>query len=434
MDSPPASTPPPLFSQPPPLPQAPKQGLSGGAIAAIVGVTILAALAVPTFNKIQEQAEKLRAETRVKELMVPLTEAEKVQAEAFVKELIQAVEKSDNAKIHASMDYDFLAEEIFHGFRDFTQAKKGFMDSATNNEGGIFREVVGQSGRIVRHWKRDGIPTITLRFLPDDGGASYFDILLIRQKAGGFKVGDFYSYLFGVQFSKQLRQTMAFITRADAGVLEQIMGRVARKNDMDALAEIAQASREGRFQDLITLFHKLSPEMKNQSTIFLQYVTALQRLGEAGEAEYVAALEKARGILGEEVTIDLLLMDRHLLKEDYTAARKAVEASLKTIGDDSYLLHLQGLMCVRTNDLPTAKDALKRAESLEPDLFDLVDLKMQIRAAEKDYAGVIEAIHAFKAFTGATITPDRLTEPVYDDFKKSPEFTSWSTTVKKAAP
>ncbi|MES2594178.1 MAG: hypothetical protein V4662_02525 [Verrucomicrobiota bacterium] len=441
MDTPPASTPPPLIPQQlHQFPHAPKKGLSGCAIAAIVGVillvglVVLAALAVPAFNKIQAQAEKLRTDTRAKELQVELTASEKVQAGAFAQELIQAVEKKDHEKVNAVVDYDFMAEEIFHGFTGSTQMKRGFMESVKKNPGGIFYEVFGQPGRVVRHWKRNGIPAITLRFVLSEGGASYFDIVLLRQKAGGFKVCDIYSYLFGVLMSKEARQTTAFVTGADAGMVAQILGSAARKKDMEALSKMVRASREGRPEEVISIYQALSPEMKNQPTAFLLYVKGLQHMGEERQDEYATALEKARGILGNDVTIDLLLVDRHVLREDYAAARKAVEVSLQTIGDDSYLQYLLGMMCVRTNDIPAAKEALKKAEAAEPDLFELVDLRMQTRAAEKDFAGVIQAVEAFKARTGATITPDMMTEPVYGDFKKSPEFTRWSATVKKTAP
>lgn len=412
--------------------------MSGCAIAGIVGggllvlVAILAAFAVPTFQKIQAQAQKIKEDNLAKVTQVPLTGAEKAEAEEFATELIKAVEAGKG--VDAFVDYEYLAERIYSGFSGEAQMKSGFIGGVKKTPGGIFSDILGQPGRFVRHWTREGVPALTLRFEMPGGGVTYLDGLLVRQKAGGFKIADAYNYLFGVLVSREVRTATAFATGSGDGLMKQILGGNARKQDVDTLLELTRANRAGNPKEALTRYHALSPEMKRQSLAYIQYIKALQSLGEESEDEYVQALEKARGILGADVTIDLLLVDRHFLREDFKAARKAVEVSLQAIGDDSYLYHLLGLTCLKDNDVPAAKDALKRALALEPDLVDLVDLKLMILAAEKDYAGVVTAIKAFEARTGAVLSPELLAEPVYDGFKKSPEFAEWSAAARKKAP
>lgn len=435
MESPPPLSPPPLF---PAAGPPPKKGLSGCAIAAIVGgvllflAAILVALAVPTFRKIQEMAEQKKAEIRAKVVQVPLTETEKADAAAFAQKLLLAVEAREG--VHDFVDYETMADAVYSGFSGEQQFKAGFVRGVTKNPGGIFSDVLGQPGRFVRHWTREGVPAVTLRFEMAGGGVTYLDALLARQKTGGFKIVDAYNYLFGVMVSREVRSATALASGSGEGVLNQILGGAARKQDLDKLLQLVQANREGRAKEALAMYHALSPAMKTQSLAYIQYIKALQALGEESEEEYVQALEKARGILGGDVTVDLLLVDRHFLRQDFKAARRAIEGSLQAIGDDSYLYHLLGLACLHDKDVPAARDALKRATAVEPDLVDLVDLKLMILAAEKDHAGLVAAIKAFEARTGALVTPELLEDPVYDEFKKSPEFTEWSAAVRKKAP
>jgi len=432
MESPPAL---------PPLPSvrpAPKKGLSGCALAAIIGgavlfvLAILTALAVPTFRKIQEMAEKKKAESQAKIVQVPLTEAEKVQAETFAKDLLKAVEARED--VNAFVDYKQMADVIYSGFSGERQLKTGFLEGVKKNPGGILSEVLGQPGWFVRHWNREGVPAVTLRFETPGGGVSYLDALLIRQTGGGFKIVDVYNYMFGVWVTREVRSATVFGMGGE-GMLNQILGGSARKQDMEALLKFIQANREGRPDEALKLYKGLSPEMKTQRMAYIHYIRALQALGEEYEEEYVQALEKAHGILGAEVTVDLLLLDRHFLREDFKAGRKALENSLRAIGDDSYLYHLLGLACLKDKDVPAARKALEKALAIEPDLMGLVDLKLMVLAAEKDYAGVVAAIKAFEARTGAVLTPEMLDdEPSYDDFKKSPEYAEWSAAARKKAP
>lgn len=418
-----------------------KSEMKGAAMVALIGlgvltlISALVALAVPTYNKMRAKAQEARQERRMNSPGLPLTEGEKVEAEDLVKKLIQAVEKRDTVTIHEFMDYEAMAEDVFHGLANADQMKNVMVEAMSRRAGGaFFYEVFGLPGRLVRHRERDGVPAVTLRFTSARGGAFYFDILLRRNEGGGLKIYDMYNYSFGVRASKEVRQMAAVMMGEDDGMVAMILGQAMRKQDMIALAGIGMAGREGRPREVISAYHALSSEMKNQPFAFVFYVKALQKMQDANPEEYATALEKARGILGDDATIDLLLLDRHALRADFAAARLAVEASLQTIGDDSRLLCWLGITCVYTNDLRSARESLKRAEIIEPDFADLVDLRLMILAAEKDYAGVVAAIKAFEARTDAVTTSERLADPIYDDFKKSPEFAEWSATAAQKAP
>jgi len=406
-----------------------------GLLVLLTIIAILAPVVMAKFREIQEKTRQMDREKQKKVLQAPLTEAEKVEAEALVKKLIQAVEKRDTVTIHEFMDYEALAEQVYDGLPNAEQLKNVMVESMSRRAGGgFFYEVFGLPGRLVRHRERDGVPAVTLRFTSARGGTFYFDILLRRSEGGGIKIHDMYNYLFGVQMSKEARQMAAVMLGEDDGMVAMILGRAVRKEDMIALEGIGMAGLEGRPREVISAYHALSSEMKSQPMAFLFYVKALQKMQDTNPEEYATALEKARGILGDDATIDLLLLERHLLRGDSAAARKAAELSLMTIGEDSHLLCWLGTACVFTNDLPAARESLKRAEGIEPDFAGLVELRLMILAAEKEYAGLVAAIKAAESRTGSAIPPDRLDDAIFDEFKKSAEFAEWSGTAGKKAP
>lgn len=435
----------PLFQQTPPASPPPRRGKSPLTIALIIaGIVIvvvagLAALAVPAYKRVREQAFKLAEETRKKkleQLARPLTEEEKTKAQAFAVKLISALQNADSAQVQAMTDLAELADEVFHGLNSAAEMKKGFIDGVEEAPGGILSNLLGQRGHFVRHHVREGIPVVTLRFLDENAAATYVDLFLKRDGKGGFMAMDLYTYLFGTRSSSEVRRAVAMMHATDNTSLAEILGipTAESRETMVQLTGYASSQSQGDFRAVVEKYGRLKPELQKLPFTYSIYIQALQRLSdqqpEMNEA-YANALEKARGILGEDVTIDLLMVDMHFIRGDMQAARKDVENALKTIGDDSYLHHLVGLMCARTDDLAGAEAALAKAEKIQPDLIDLVDLRMMILAMKKDYAGIVKSMEDFKAKTGAKLTPDLLSEKVYDGFKKSPEFTKWAAEAAK---
>ena len=89
------------------------------------------------------------------------------------------------------------------------------------------------------------------------------------------------------------------------------------------------------------------------------------------------------------------------------------------------------MVAVKDGDQATAESCLIEAEKLEPDLVDLGDLRLQSCALKRDFAGVVSELLRFaRKYKGHGITPRMLTEPVFDEFKKSPEFAEWAALLE----
>ncbi len=408
-----------------------------GIVAAVV--LGLVALVVPAYKRAREQAFQLAEQAQKKkreEMARPLTDEEKTKARSFALKLIASLEGQNAAEVLAAMDVQELAEEVFFGLETKAEIKQGFIEGVNHSPGGVLSRMMGQRGHFVRHHVRDGIPVVTLRFLDQNAAVTYVDLFLKRDGKGGFLGVDLYNYLFGTRVTGESRRAVAMMLGPDTSTLAQILGIPTAESRETAMQLTGYTSslQEGDFRAVVEKYERLKPALQNLPFTYSIYVQALQQLSstqpELNET-YAQALEKARGILGDDVTIDLLLVDMHFIRGDMPAARKDVDMALKTIGDDSYLHHLSGLMCVRTDDLAGAEAALAKAEKIQPDLIDLVDLRMMIFAMKKDYAGLVKSMEDFSGKTGAKLTPELLNEAVYDDFKKSPEFTKWAEGLKK---
>ena len=408
-----------------------------GIVAAVV--LGLVALVVPAYKRAREQAFQLAEQAQKKkreEMARPLTDEEKTKARSFALKLIASLEGQNAAAVLAAMDVQELAEEVFFGLETKAEIKQGFIEGVNHSPGGVLSRMMGQRGHFVRHHVRDGIPVVTLRFLDQNAAVTYVDLFLKRDGKGGFLGVDLYNYLFGTRVTGESRRAVAMMLGPDTSTLAQILGIPTAESRETAMQLTGYTSslQEGDFRAVVEKYERLKPALQNLPFTYSIYVQALQQLSstqpELNET-YAQALEKARGILGDDVTIDLLLVDMHFIRGDMPAARKDVDMALKTIGDDSYLHHLSGLMCVRTDDLAGAEAALAKAEKIQPDLIDLVDLRMMIFAMKKDYAGLVKSMEDFSGKTGAKLTPELLNEAVYDDFKKSPEFTKWAEGLKK---
>ena len=135
-------------------------------------------------------------------------------------------------------------------------------------------------------------------------------------------------------------------------------------------------------------------------------------------------------LLGKDSATDLLLVDLYSIRKDFTGVQNCIQNVLKAVGEDAYLHNLSGMAAMQAGDLKKAAESLAAAKKIEPNLVSLVDLELQVRAGNGDFAGVVTELRRFAKATGAKITPAMLGEPIYEAFKKSPEFGEWAKSVR----
>lgn len=425
-----------VFPPPLPPPPSPKRGIWPivliASAAVVVVVAVLAALAVPTFNRVRERAHALRARGNpAMQMPKPLTEEQKRQLQAFGEDLADKLTRSDADGLRELFDHDLLADRVFSpmGGSSFVKgARKGFTESVRKRNGGVFSLMLGQPAKCLRIRERDGFPAILLRSLPADGGVTYVDAI-VMPKDSSFRIIDGFSYIFGQYISAEARNAMVPMMPPTEGLsLGALLGlpKVDKKLT-DQMLAMTTAFQNREHEKLLTLYARLPQEHQSSRTFYLLRLQSLMALQSdpSHEKAYLEALEHAPKILGSDSATDLLMLDRQILNQDFAGAVRSLARVGELIGGDAYLTVLQSNMKIKMGDFKAAEELCRKAEKEEPDLVTLVDLRLLLNASRKDYAAMVDELRSFKKQYGVTMGREELDQPEYAGFLNSKEFAQW---------
>lgn len=396
-------------------------------------IAILAAIAIPAYNVVQKKARDMKAgEEAAKPPPAPLNDEQQRRAIDFAMQVGKAVGASNLEAMSAQVDFDAFSARVFADTSLPLPMRVGFTTAMKDKKGGLLAQLASSQMKMLRFHERDGFPAVTMRLLPPTGGVNYFD-LLVRKDGDSFKVVDLYGYLFGSYSSAESRQAMVLMQEQDTNAIARVLGiSSGDKKSVDLLLNMFRQMGNHDPRSVQHTYEQLPPAIQKTRPAFVANLQALQALQSQPEyaAIYAHALENARTILGTDASTDLLLVDLYFINKDYQGVQRCMANVRKVVGEDAYLHHLSGMAAIKANDVKSAEASLAVAEKLDPTLSALVDLRLQVRAAKGDFAGVVAELQRFTKTTGTKLTPAMLGEPVYDAFKKSPEFTEWAKTVR----
>ena len=433
-------TPPPLPPSLPPIqPPKVKKGVPGWVIALIVVaallliVGVLAAIAIPAFLKVQERARQIKVtQVEAAKPPPPLDDSQQQRAIKFAEQLASDVNAGKLDAMSAYVDYEAMTERVFADASFPSDARQGFISGMKEKKGGLLAQLAGSSMKLLRFHQRDGFPSLTMRVLPTGGGVNYID-LLVKPQGDTFKVVDMFGYLFGSYSSTDARQAMVLMLEQDSSLLSKALGiKGGDRKSMDLLLNMFRQMSNNDPRSVQNTYEKLPDAVKKSRPAFVANLQALQTLqNEPVFSEiYAHVLEIAPTVLGKDSATDLLLVDLYFMRKDYSGVQNCIQNVLKAVGEDAYLHNLSGMAAVQAGDFKKAAESLAAAKKIEPALIALVDLELQVMAGEGDFVGVVAELRRFAKATGAKLTPAMLVEPVYDAFKKSPEFSEWAKSVQ----
>ena len=438
-----STPPPPPVPNPPPTP-ASSSGLPKGCVTALivavvtlVAITflaILASLAVPTFNVIQQKAQEQKAKKELAaDLANPLTDEEKAKLWDFGIEVGAMVTESRLDEVNALTDFDALTERSFDGLTvpGLAAEKRGFKRSVSTK--GVFHDMIGGDLSPMLVHERDGVPAVRMRILPEDGGVNYVDIL-VRRDGDSFKVIDMYAYMFGAMTSMEAKLLMAaMMAKDDNAILGNLLGvRTEQAKEIEtALGILNQKVQEGDLDGVRQHYLSLDPELQKVRIFFMRYFLAVQAMQTEDvtpelEAEYRDAIHKAPEVLGKDSTTDLLLVDAYVMEGKWDESIAAIDSVMKVVGEDPYLNVLKGNLFMQQKKLADVGRCIALVEAAEPDLVSLIDLKLDFYAEKGDFAALADVLRAFAGRFGMKLTAEDLNAPQYEAFLKSPEFAAYS--------
>lgn len=416
----------------------PRKGLSGWGIAGLVGGLLFALVAVTSvFALLLGNLKKSEGNKGQREAQFPpkppAAEQEK-DLVLFAELIASAIENNEPQEINDRTDYDTLTERAFPGTTTAASIKEGFRSQVRRERGGLAVNFLGKRTKVIRYLERKGFPAFTLRHLFDDGGVYYADVM-VKPEGGRFKIVEVYNYAYGTYGTDELRQNLLLMHEQDPAVMRKILGLKSYGEKSDSTVfTLLRLQKNKDWKGTIEAFDKLPSEVQRTRAVFIIYLGAVQMLEDDSPSywyRYGIALDLAREVLDKDSATDLLQVDYYLLKGDYAGVQRCLDRVKQAVGEDAYLFYLQGTIAINEAKYEEAARHLEAAERVEPELRELVDLRMQVRASQKDYAGVVKELVRFTKEQNVTLTPDIFEGAVYDGFRQSPEFAAWVRSLKQ---
>ncbi len=445
-----SSTPPPLFpAAPPPPPRLPpdrKTGLGGCTLAALIlgGLALLlvvaAVLAIPTLRKVQEKARQLSEEQRAQEQQrlaalkpaAPLSEEQKAGLLAFGEALAAELSEGDMEAVARRIDVEAMTDRVFIPLGSAAQwvgARRGYMGAVGKMGGGLVQVPAGSDVKALRVLERDGSPAVMIRLLFPEGAMSFIDVL-VRVDGEKFEMIDVYNHVFGIMASEEARNGMlAMIPNAGDAFFSALFGKAGTsKAKIEALLEMKALINKGDLARAQEYYAGLPAAARKERLVFLQYLHALSNDPAASEEtqdRYYQALVEAPEILGENGATELLRVDIEFMNGNYAETERLLERAEEKLGRDAYLTSLRATMMLHQENLAGARQLAKEAAGMEPDLINLVDLRLSIHAHAKDHAALLQELRDFKTQRDRVIPAEALEDEQFEAFRQSPEFEVW---------
>lgn len=362
-------------------------------------------------------------------LLAPLCLAqdESVDAEPFVafsRELEQTVLLGDASFFRKSLDFDALLATVTEGVEVeesfFAAFSKGIRSSFNFAE----QVVAGlETG--------DGTYTF-LKLLPDeralfrlagDTGLNYHELFLRRGADGSVSIVDVYVYASGERVTETMRRPyLAAAASVNRGILARLLEKEsAYVEALPRIQEMIQLAQQDPAAAL-KVCESLPESVRTQPEILL---VRSQIAAQVSDEAYLAALEDFSKHQPDSPALDLMLIDFHILRQEFDQALKRIDAVDERVGGDAYLDVLRGNVLWQAGRLDAAKKAANSARERDARLeYEVLWLLLDLALEQKDHAATLELMVALEEDYGVEWM-DLSDIETYAAFVASPEYQQW---------
>ena len=357
-------------------------------------------------------------------------------AEKFGRELADLINAGDAKKLGALCDFEGLwvmvAQNLDASEKFLAGVKSGFLGSTQKQPGGLFRETVGKDARLLRVRERAGQTVLLLRVRdPQSAGAAYMDVFLTRGADGAFRARDIFSYALGENVSDVMARVMAQgIAASTQSPLEKILkGRSASAGSLMQAMKLAESLRAGKFDEVLTRSDALPDAVRKERFVQFMRVQAAMALGD--DARYLKVLDEMAAIFPDDPSLGFVLIDRHVLKNDYAKALESLKVLLADLGEDAFLAALHATCLEKLGRTGEAIDAAAAGLKAEPGDHQLMWLQASLLARTKRYADVVKVLDDLLKLHKEVADPKKAAEAGLTDFFASPEGKAYVARMKK---
>ena len=406
----------------------------------VVLFAALAALAIPAFQRVQRMALAMKEKQALAlKPPPPLTEAQKRALVQFGVDLAEALSRKDADRVAAMQNNEEFCSRVFDNlpaeFPNPADMRSGFMKGIQKRKGGWLWSAMSGDVHFLRSRERLEYPAVLLRIKTEEGAVSYVDIM-VRPEGNGFRMVDMFNYIFATTASEESRNVLAMmLSKSAGGGLAAMLGIPKMDERTGSLfISINEATRAGNMAEGLRLCDSLPPELKTQRVFFIIRLQALMTLNSSNtfDEQYREALRAAPEILGKDSTTDLLMVDLLFMDNDFKGADDCLKRLDEIIGGDAYLKFLRGGAHLQMKDYAGVLALADQAAREDPKLADVVDLRLAVHMARRDFKAAVDELRAFKRNFGPALDHEALAgNPQYVDFLASPEFAAWEKDITK---
>ncbi len=322
---------------------------------------------------------------------IHLTQQQEANLPDWGRKIARMISEDLGEDLSQMHDYDAVAGLVLEGIDGKEVRRKldrSIRSAVTHNAGGFLAQACGYPAHFLRVCTRAGFPAVTLRVHFEDQLFGYLDVLLLP--AGDqFKIADLYSYFTGDCRTENFRCTMAplLIAQKSKGISTWLENWNLKKSDAEYLASLLNARSEGIEEDILTVCDQAPEHLRGNRLVYFARSQALQKLTLTNpryDQLYFEALRNPPPMPGTPHVLELLLIPKLLAASDYQTADDAMEKVMSVIGDDAYLMCMRAEIKNNLGDPAAAKELLRQAHKLEPELPLLKDLKQELQLKLKN--------------------------------------------------
>lgn len=397
----------------------------------LVVLAVAAGIVVPLLKR-QEQQPAINAQTGMPDMqdMPPvatraLNPEELKAAEDFGKMLVEKLNTGDADGFDRHFDFDALVTRALSGIQIDPGMRSGLlqgMRSASFSKNLIAQiQAAGGSASFIRVRRFQDADTLLIRL--DADGISYFDLNIVPDGRGSFRVTDLYNHGIGssiVQICR--RMAIPLVAEANKSILETLTGSDnAYAKNLDKILEIQNQIRQQNFTGALAKIKALPPDIARDKLLLIIRLQAASRVSPEEAELAIAELEK---YYPDDVCLNLLRIDRYFNAEDWESFHACIRVLDTTIGPDAALECLRGNAHLAAVEYKEAEAAGLRALELDPSYSSLYDLLIVVHVRQKKFAKAIEWIETAETNLHFTMG-DLSDQPEYADLVKSPEYQAW---------
>lgn len=364
----------------------------------------------------------------------PLSDEECIAYAHRLEELIAA---GDATGATAMVDWSAMVDVAFFGMTaeekatpHMAGARAGTLESAPDTFATIIaQERNGGSYRFLRVRSGPEGKRVLFRMRLGRSRFTYHEIFLSRKE--GKCVGyDVYNLISGERQSLLIRRLAILAASAENPNISKKLtgGKAHSKNDVACLNKMTTALNTDRYSDALAAFRELSPSVQREKPYLLFRLRAARQVS---NEETIAALEALRAAFPNDPSTELNEVHSLMTKQEFVAAREAIDPLEKSIGGDPFLNVLRAQLFLKEKKLVEADAAAQKAIAADRTLKDAWSVRVTVALKTREFSRVVELLKVLNS--EFDLRPAEISDPLYTEFVQSPEYKKWQA-AKSATP